>query len=268
MRFCLDHSFRLRCAGMVLCFASVAPAASLTKQLPPHVRSVVRADAHGRLVRTVIVTPRIQPKASNTAETSVDTQASSQQEFAEVPNLVEEAAKRHDVDPLLVHSVIQVESNYNPYAVSPKGAQGLMQLMPETARRFGVRNSFDIKENIEGGVRYLKYLGTLFPQDPRLTVAAYNAGEGAVWKYGNSIPPYRETVQYVDRVGKRYGQARRAAEKKEKKETKRPAGLETARAATTSEPEETHAPVRAFVDSEGRLHLRNVPAGSQAEQNP
>ncbi len=137
--------------------------------------------------------------------------------------------------------MIQVESNYNPYAVSPKGAQGLMQLMPETARRFGVRNTFDIKENIEGGVRYLKYLGTLFPEDPRLTIAAYNAGEGAVWKYGNSIPPYRETEQYVDRVGKRYGQARRAAEKKEKKETKKPAGLETAQAATASEPRKLRA---------------------------
>ena len=125
MRFCLDHRSRLRCAGMVLCFASVAPAASLTKQLPPHVRSVVRADAHGRLVRTVIVTPRIQPKASNTAETSADAQASSQQEFAEVPDLVEEAAKRHDVDPLLVHSVIQVESNYNPVCCIAERRAGL-----------------------------------------------------------------------------------------------------------------------------------------------
>lgn len=265
MRFCLEHRFTLRCTGMALCLAGVAAAASLPKHSPPHVRSVVRADAHGRLVRTVVVTPRIQPKGSNAVERSADAASSSQLEFAEVPYLVEEAAKRHDVDPLLVHSVIQVESNYNPYAVSPKGAQGLMQLMPATARRFGVRNSFDVKENIEGGVRYLKYLGTLFPEDPRLTIAAYNAGEGAVWKYGNSIPPYRETEQYVDRVGRKYGQARRASVKNEKK---KPVQMETAQAAKPSQPEDTHAPVQAFVDSEGRLHLRNVPAGNQSEQNP
>ena len=89
-----------------------------------------------------------------------------------------------------------------------------MQLMPATARRFGVKNSFNVKENIEGGVRYLKYLDSLFPNDRRLTIAAYNAGEGAVWKYGNNIPPYRETKQYVERVGSRYGRARKEADRK------------------------------------------------------
>ena len=153
-------------------------------------------------------------QARSTAETSADAQSCQPQEIASVPDLVEAAAKQYDVDPLLVHSVIQVESNYNPYAVSPKGAQGLMQLMPATARRFGVRNSFDVKENIEGGVRYLKYLGLAVPERPRLTIAAYNAGEGAVWKYGNKVPPYRETEQYVQRVGRKYGKARREAEQK------------------------------------------------------
>ena len=270
MRLCLKHRLVLRYAGVVLGLASivsgVASAASLTRNVPPHVKSVVRADAHGRLIRTVIVSPRlVQPTVVTASQVVSEPESTVAQESAGVPDLVEAAAKRYDVDPLLVHSVIQVESNYNPYAVSPKGAQGLMQLMPATARRFGVRNSFDVKENIDAGVRYLKYLGTLFPEDPRLTIAAYNAGEGAVWKYGNTIPPYRETEQYVYRVGMKYGKARRAAEKNEKK---KPAVVETAQAAQPSEPQITYAPVQAFVDSEGRLHLRNAPATGSAENNP
>jgi soluble lytic murein transglycosylase-like protein len=169
---------------------------------------------------------------------------------------VEAAARKYDVDPLLVHSVIQVESNYNPYAVSPKGAQGLMQLMPGTARRFGVSNSFDPAENIDGGVRYLKYLSTLFPQDPRLAIAAYNAGEGAVWKYNFQIPPYRETEHYVSRVSERYGKARRKAQ-----EVKAPASEhadgDAVKAAMASAPAApSYASVEAYVDADGRLHLR------------
>ncbi len=131
---------------------------------------------------------------------------------ADVRGLVAEAAKSFDVNPLLVDSVIQVESNYNPFAVSPKGAQGLMQLMPGTAQRFGVTDSFDPKQNIEAGVRYLKFLQDTF-QDDRLAIAAYNAGEKAVAKY-KDVPPYPETVSYVAKVGKKYGQAKRAAETK------------------------------------------------------
>jgi len=209
----------------------------------------------------------VQPKAVPAIQVVSGSEQAAIPEQTAVPDLVEAAAKRYDVDPLLVHSVIQVESNYNPYAVSPKGAQGLMQLMPATARRFGVRNSFDVKENIEGGVRYLKYLASLFPQDPRLTIAAYNAGEGAVWKYGNNIPPYRETEQYVYRVGMKYGKARREAANKPVKQPI-PAPIETAQAPEPSEPKETYAPVQAFVDSEGRLHLRNASLATSAEQNP
>ena len=132
---------------------------------------------------------------------------------ADVHGLVAEAAKNFDVNPLLVDSVIQVESNYNPFAVSPKGAQGLMQLMPGTAQRFGVTDSFDPKQNIEAGVRYLKFLQDTF-QDDRLAIAAYNAGEKAVAKY-KDVPPYPETVSYVAKVGKKYGQAKRAAVKNE-----------------------------------------------------
>ncbi|SRR5581483_1775150 len=120
---------------------------------------------------------------------------------ADVQELIAEAAKNFDVNPLLVDSVIQVESNYNPFAVSPKGAQGLMQLMPGTAQRFGVTDSFDAKQNIEGGVRYLKFLEDTF-QDDRLAIAAYNAGEKAVTKY-KGVPPYPETVSYVAKVESR-----------------------------------------------------------------
>ena len=123
--------------------------------------------------------------------------------------MVEKAARDNNVDPLLVHSVIQVESNYNPYAVSPKGAEGLMQLMPPTARELGVSNSFDPRQNIEAGVRYLKYLQDLY-KDDRLALAAYNAGPGAVDKY-KWIPPYPETQDYVNRVGQQYGAAKKAA---------------------------------------------------------
>src|SRR4051812_34600491 len=217
MGSCLEHRSASWIVGFFVCACGAASAGSVETPATPRVRSVVRADAHGRLVRAVVVSPRVvQSRIVDATPMPTEPRNFTGTEEAAVPDLVEAAAKRYDVDPLLVHSVIQVESNYNPYAVSPKGAQGLMQLMPATARRFGVRNSFDMKDNIEGGVRYLKYLSSLFPQDQRLIIAAYNAGEAAVWKYGNSIPPYRETEQYVDRVGKKYGQVRRVAQEKKK----------------------------------------------------
>jgi len=103
------------------------------------------------------------------------------------------------VDPKLVHAIIQVESGYNPRAVSRKGARGLMQLIPATAARFGVQNSFNPGQNIEGGVTYLRYLLDLFDGNVPLSVAAYNAGENAVLKKGG-IPAYAETQDYVQRV--------------------------------------------------------------------
>lgn len=114
--------------------------------------------------------------------------------------LVAEAARRHEVEVALLHAVITAESAYNPRAVSPKGAAGLMQLMPATARRLGVNNVYDPDQNIQGGARYLKELMQRFDNDLSLTLAAYNAGEHAVARYGNRIPPYRETRGYVARV--------------------------------------------------------------------
>jgi soluble lytic murein transglycosylase-like protein len=114
--------------------------------------------------------------------------------------MVEEAARQSRLDPRLLHAVIATESGYNPVARSAKGAQGLMQLMPATARRYGVTNAFEPRHNIQGGARYLADLLALFDQDVRLALAAYNAGEGAVLKHGRRIPPYRETNAYVPRV--------------------------------------------------------------------
>ena len=113
---------------------------------------------------------------------------------------IDAEARRHGVDPDLVHAVIRAESAYNPRARSHAGACGLMQLMPATARRFGVRDIWEPAQNIRGGVTYLRFLLDRFEGDIRLVLAAYNAGEGAVAKYGNRIPPYRETRTYVRRV--------------------------------------------------------------------
>lgn len=114
--------------------------------------------------------------------------------------MVDEAARTYKVDPALLHAVISAESGYNPAAVSKKGAVGLMQLMPETARRYGVKNSFDPEQNIRGGTKYLSYLLQLFDNNLELAVAAYNAGEKAVIRHGHKIPPYRETLGYVPKV--------------------------------------------------------------------
>ena len=113
---------------------------------------------------------------------------------------VEEAARASKVDARLLHAVIAAESGYNPAALSPKGAVGMMQLLPATARRYGVANSYDAQQNIQGGARYLADLLRMFHNDTRLALAAYNAGENAVWRYGAKVPPYRETEAYVPRV--------------------------------------------------------------------
>ena len=118
---------------------------------------------------------------------------------AELDRIVQEAAQRHDVDPNLVRALIKVESNFNAHAVSPKGAIGLMQLMPSTARTLNVSNPFDPQQNVDGGVRHLKRLLQDFNGDVKLSLAAYNAGAGAVTR-ANGVPRYGETRKYVKRI--------------------------------------------------------------------
>lgn len=117
--------------------------------------------------------------------------------------LVNQLAPQYDVDPNLVLAVIFVESAFNAQAVSSKNAQGLMQLIPETAERFQVKNSFDVEDNIRGGMSYLRWLLAFFKGDVTLAVAAYNAGEGAVERH-QGIPPYPETIDYVQKIQARY----------------------------------------------------------------
>ncbi|MCU7844948.1 MAG: lytic transglycosylase domain-containing protein [Candidatus Thiodiazotropha sp. (ex Monitilora ramsayi)] len=124
--------------------------------------------------------------------------------------IIESVAKDLRLHPGLLHAMVRVESAYNPKAVSKKGAQGLMQLMPATASRYGVKNSYDPKQNLEGGAQYLSDLLILFEYDIRLALAAYNAGENAVKKYGNKIPPFPETINYVDKVMGEYERNRLA----------------------------------------------------------
>ena len=119
---------------------------------------------------------------------------------------VEHAARVHAIDPALLHAIIAVESDASPVAVSRKGAIGLMQVLPATGRRFGATNLFNPAQNIDAGARYLRVLAAMFNNDLPLVLAAYNAGENAVTRYGNRIPPYPETTHYVSRVIQRYRQ--------------------------------------------------------------
>jgi soluble lytic murein transglycosylase-like protein len=226
--------------------------------------STVAKDARtGRLVRKVAVkkapsaaaktavarVPEQGPGRATVASASGTGWTGGAKEGIDVRAIVEETAKRHELDPDLVHSVVKTESNYNPLAVSPKGAQGLMQLMPATARRFGVTDSFDIRQNVEGGVRYLKHLLGLFPDDMRLALAAYNAGEHAVARYG-WIPPYAETQQYVRRVGQRYNEA------KQRNGSTAPLPATAAGAARTNPAETDHPVIDAYVDDQGKVYYQ------------
>jgi len=118
-------------------------------------------------------------------------------------DLIDQTAARHHVDPQLVEAIVQVESEGNPRALSPKGAQGLMQLIPATAERMGVHHPYDPGENVEGGVSYLRYLLDLFGGDTSLALAGYNAGENSVMRYGG-VPPIKETQSYVRKVNELY----------------------------------------------------------------
>jgi soluble lytic murein transglycosylase-like protein len=154
---------------------------------------------------------------------------------SDINEAVERIAAQYALRPELIHSVIKVESNYNPMAVSSAGALGLMQLIPSTARRFGVADVFNPLQNIQGGARYLRHLLDLYKGNYRLALAAYNAGEGAVAKYGG-VPPYRETQNYLVSVARRLEESRREAFRQQQKEketkpaeVKAPGGLNSIR---------------------------------------
>jgi soluble lytic murein transglycosylase-like protein len=193
----------------------------------PKLKSTVRADRSGRLVRTMAVVSAMPPMAS-----------------AELITLIDTIAARHGVESSLVHSLIRAESNYNPIAISPRGAVGMMQLIPATAKRFGVNNAFDVTENVEGGVRYLKFLLSYYGDNYTKAIAAYNAGEGAVDRY-NGVPPYAETRTYVSRVASNLTMARNMH---------KPAPM--LEAANHSPAAETHQAIRASVGADGKIYYR------------
>jgi len=198
--------------------------------------SVVKTDPHtGRLVRTIV--RQHSPTPSQPLRTPP----------APLAETVDRIAQQNRLSPQLVHSIIQVESNYDPEAISSKGALGLMQLIPATAKRFGVANVFDPADNVEGGARYLKYLLQLYNGDQALALAAYNAGEGAVARYGG-VPPFPETQDYVARVQQRL-QGMRAAQV-----TAGPAPtVQSSEAPASPNPQEVHNPIHEVVDANGRI---------------
>ncbi len=156
------------------------------------------------LYKRIIKSKTFRYSTTNNYHAKVHTfSGANKKRFAE---LIEQAANRYQVDAKLVHAVIQTESAYNSTAQSPAGAVGLMQLMPDTARRFGVSDRNDPDQNVDGGTRYLKHLINMFNPNLDLAVAAYNAGENAVIRYNNSIPPYPETQNYVKQVLALYNQ--------------------------------------------------------------
>jgi len=225
------HSRWVVLLGGLLLYAFLPTAAKADK-------IVVLVDEHGRkiYVNAGESTPRGDWMPRNFGRS---TSASSGQIPANIDELVEQTASRFQVDPELIRAMIRVESDYDPKAVSNKGAMGLMQLIPATAHRFGVANPFDPKQNLEGGVNYLKYLLGLFGGDLNLSLAAYNAGEHSVQRSGG-IPAIRETQNYVRKVTSIYqsGDAPMAVK------------------ATSKEPPK--ALITRYVDEYGIVHYTNV----------
>jgi soluble lytic murein transglycosylase-like protein len=223
----------------------VMPAFAASPGAAPSVpmTTVVRADTRtGRLVRSLVMEPGI-----------VARQAASRAVDPDLNAMIDSIADEQGVESHLVHSVIRAESNYNANAVSPKGAQGIMQLIPTTARRFGVSNSFDTRENIQGGVRYLRFLLDYFQGDYAKAIAAYNAGESAVDKY-KGIPPFAETQNYVYRVARNLKAARElaakpVAEKNADKSINEPKEIAANGA-------ETPRPIQTSTGSDGRVYYR------------
>ncbi len=172
-------------AAALICTMVATPAVAVTATIPAH--------RHGKLV---IVTP--QSADTPAAAPSAAPQANGVVRPA-FQALIASLASQYGVEPALIEAIVYAESSFDRFAVSRQGAQGLMQLMPLTAARFGVRDAFDPVENIRGGIQYVRFLSDLFTNQLALVLAAYNAGEGAVIRH-QGMPPYTETQAYVDRV--------------------------------------------------------------------
>jgi flagellum-specific peptidoglycan hydrolase FlgJ len=164
----------------------------------PEVKPEVKKSPSASPVKTQDTLPSIPKKATLPRDQTTGN--------PQIDLYIADACEKYGVDPLLIVAQMQQESSYNRRAVSKKGASGLMQLMPDTAQRFGVKNTYNPKQNIEAGVKYMQWLLKKFGGDVSLALAGYNAGEGSVIKYGNRIPPYRETKDYVKRITARYAE--------------------------------------------------------------
>lgn len=161
--------------------------------------------------RYTVLVAAVPPAVPEAPAAGVRERAPASARKARYDRVVEEVSRAYGLESALIHAVIAVESSYNPKAVSKAGAVGLMQLMPGTAKRYGVADAFDPEQNLRGGANYLRDLLNLFGSDVSLALAAFNAGENAVMKHGNRIPPYRETLRYVPRVLDHYERFRAAA---------------------------------------------------------
>lgn len=188
----------------------IVAAALAGAPLPAAAQIYIHTDPHGRQIWSDH--PINQPTAVYAipgAPSQFSTRAvSSTAPVSAFDELVSQYAARHALRPELVRAVIQVESGFNPRAVSPKGAMGLMQLMPATARQLGVRDAYDPADNIRGGTAYLRQLLDRYAGNEELALAAYNAGAGAVDRYGRQVPAYRETREYVKKVSTAAGRKR------------------------------------------------------------
>jgi soluble lytic murein transglycosylase-like protein len=215
---------------LVIAVAALVPVTGRADQI------VAITNRHGQIIYVNTNVPSNPPAVFPLSQAS-----EGNPQIAKIDTLADRIAEQHRLDPRLVHAVIQVESNYDPTAVSDKGAMGLMQLIPQTAARFGVSNPFSPRQNIEGGVTYLKYLMNLFHGNLKLALAAYNAGENSVVRWGG-IPPIAETQNYVQKVTQLY----------------RPKGIRSGRPKKPSGPHVSTAPIIRYVDSEGVVHFTNT----------
>ncbi len=218
--------FPLFCLFALLCAASANAQNAVRYQLDNFdLADGVRIDS---VPATATLPPAGRPRAAVRVTPARDTSAATRAEARPQPvsmaishsldgystgnqridQMILESGRRNGVDPVLLYAIMHQESAFRQTAVSHAGARGLMQLMPATAARFGVRSIFDPAQNIEGGARYMRWLLNFFDGDVTLALAGYNAGEGAVLRYGRRIPPFRETQDYVRRITNRYAMMR------------------------------------------------------------